>query len=480
LSTLKNNLHAITADGTACNVMVGIGETYLPAFVLALTGSQLACGLTATVPLLLGAILQLFAPYAIQRLHSYRRWVVLCAVIQALSFVPLIIASLTGSFSVAAIFLVIALYWATGQAGGAAWNAWVEGLVPERVRAKFFACRTRYVQIGLIVGFIGGGIALQIGRFKGFGLMPFALLFIGAAISRLVSAKYLDNQSETKYPLKSNSSKPWSDFFAITTQGGNSRIILYILAAQLCCQISGPYFTPYMLGHLKLSYIGYVTLICVSYFARVATVPTWGRLVKKIGVNRLLWLSGLTIVPLPALWDLSDSFTYLIILQVFSGAVWGAYELANLLLIIESIPAAKKINILTVYNFANALAIVGGSFIGGYLLTVFGGGRHAYLMVFLASTMARAVALLILVKIPLRLPVFGLKKKALPLQPILTPPMSAKRPLLKPLGATSRVHVAHTSVPKPAFLRVSASASSEKDAKSKSGFHPAIRGKTDC
>ena len=443
--------------------MVGIGETYLPAFVLALTGSQLACGLTATVPLLLGAVLQLFTPFGMRKLHSYRRWVVLCAVIQALSFVPLIIASLTGSFSVAAVFFVIALYWATGQAGSSAWSAWVEDLVPERVRARFFACRTRYVQIGIIVGFIGGGVALQIGHLKGFGLMPFALLFIGAAISRLISAKYLDFQSDTKLPLKKGSSKPWSDFFAIATQSGNSRIILYILAAQLGCQISGPFFTPYMLGHLKLSYIGYVTLICIAYLSRVAIASTWGRVVEKIGVNRLLWMSGLAIVPLPALWNLSDSFTYLAILQVYSGAVWAAYELANLLLIIESIPAAKKINILTVYNFANAVAIVGGSFIGGYLLTVFGGGRHAYLMVFLVSSIARAAALLFMVKIPLRIPVFGREKKALPAQPVLAPPMAVNRPALKTLVSSARVHSAHKSAPKPAFLRISTSASNEKD-----------------
>jgi MFS family permease len=461
LSTLKNDLQAITADATACNVMVGIGETYLPAFVLALTGSQLACGLTSTVPLLLGAVLQLFTPFVIRKLHSYRRWVVVCAVVQALSFAPLIIASLLGSFSVVAVFLVIALYWATGQAGGSAWNAWMEDIVPQRVRARFFACRTRYVQIGVLVGFIGGGVALQLGHAGGFGLLPFALLFMGAIASRLISAKYLDCQSETQLPRRNGVTKPWNDFLAIT-QSGNGRIILYVLAMQLGCQISGPYFTPYMLGHLKFSYINYVALICIAYLSRVAVASLWGRVVKKIGITQLLWLSGLAIVPLPALWDISDSFTYLAILQVYSGMVWAAYELANLLLIIESIPAAKKINILTIYNFANALAIVGGSIIGGYLLTVFGGGRHAYLMLFLVSTLARAAALLILVKMPLRVPFFDRAKNAFPRQHVLTPTRAAHRSSAKALSTSTRLHSAHKAVPKPAFLRVSASANNEK------------------
>jgi MFS family permease len=473
VSILKNDLRAITADGTACNVMVGIGETYLPAFVLALTGSQLACGLTATVPLLAGAILQLMAPQGIGRLKSYRRWVVFCAVVQALSFVPLVIAALAGSFSVLAVFSVIAIYWATGQAGGSAWNAWVEDLVPERVRARFFACRTRYVQIGYLIGFIGGGVALQIASRHGYVLWPFALLFTGAMLSRLISANRLNTQSESKFISKKSTTTPWHDFFALM-QGGNGRIVIYVLAAQLACQISGPYFTPYMLGHLKLSYLGYVTLICIAYFARVATAPTWGRIVERIGVNRLLWISGLTIVPLPALWDLSDSFTYLAILQVFSGAVWGAYELANLLLILEAIPAAKKVNILTIYNFANALAIVGGSIIGGYLLTAFGGGCHAYLMVFLASSIARLTALMILVKIPVRLPVFGWKKRPAPRQPVLMPP-AVKRPALKPLSPLARVHAVHVTVAKPAFLRTAAKVSNEDSKRKEKAILPAIK-----
>ena len=63
----------------AASLMVGVGETYLPVFVLALSGSQLACGLVTTVPLVIGAVLQLGSPWLMRRCGSYRRWVSLCA-----------------------------------------------------------------------------------------------------------------------------------------------------------------------------------------------------------------------------------------------------------------------------------------------------------------------------------------------------------------------------------------------------------------
>ena len=69
-------------EGAAGSVMVGIGETYLPAFVLASSGSQIACGLVTTVPLMAGACLQLIAPWMVCWLGSYRRWAVRCALLQ--------------------------------------------------------------------------------------------------------------------------------------------------------------------------------------------------------------------------------------------------------------------------------------------------------------------------------------------------------------------------------------------------------------
>ena len=147
---LRADLRAMTADGAASSVMVGVGETYLPAFVLAFSASQLASGLVATVPLLVGAVLQLVAPLAIARLGSYRRWVMLCAAVQVAVFFGLAGAALLGTVSAAVVFLLATLYWAATMATVPAWNAWVATLVPGRVRSRYFARRTRLAR------FVGG------------------------------------------------------------------------------------------------------------------------------------------------------------------------------------------------------------------------------------------------------------------------------------------------------------------------------------
>src|SRR4029078_11317551 len=87
---LRKNLRASVTDGATFSVMVGIGETYFPAFVLELGVGEIASALIASIPILLGAMLQLISPYAVAWLGSNRRWVVACGVLQSAAFLPLI------------------------------------------------------------------------------------------------------------------------------------------------------------------------------------------------------------------------------------------------------------------------------------------------------------------------------------------------------------------------------------------------------
>jgi hypothetical protein len=58
------------ADAASYSIMVGIGETYLAAFALALGTGETFAGLIATLPMLAGASIQLATPWALRRFHS--------------------------------------------------------------------------------------------------------------------------------------------------------------------------------------------------------------------------------------------------------------------------------------------------------------------------------------------------------------------------------------------------------------------------
>ncbi len=103
---------------------------------------------------------------------------------------------------------------------------------------------------------------------------------------------------------------------------------------------------------------------------------------------------------MPLLWNVSDSFPFLVAVQTYAGLTWAGYELAQLLLFFDTIPTERRVGVLTLFNLFNAVAIFGGSIIGGLMLAELGAGRDAYRTLFLASTLVRLVAMLVLVRLP--------------------------------------------------------------------------------
>jgi hypothetical protein len=381
--------------------------------------------------------------------------VVLCAAIQAAALMPLWLGAPTSLLPITLVFTLASIYWGAGMAGSPAWNTWVGILVPCRLRARFFARRTRLSQAGLLAGFLIGGIGLQIGDRMGKPLVGFAFLFFAAVASRMVSAFFLSRQRDAHYPGKELLTLQVHGLLGSLKNEANGRLLMYLLAAQAAVQISSPYFTPYMLGQLEMSYLTYVVLSSTAYVAKILCLPALGRLADRWGTTQLLWNSALAIAPLPAFWLVSDSPIYLFVLQIYSGAVWAGFELAMLLLFFESIPAEKRIAILTIFNFANAAAIVLGSLLGGAILAFLGASREVYWVIFLASSVARGVALLLLV----RLPQVSVKSVPIPTRPLAMRPSlgSMERPVLAGLNHSGGAYLRRDNAekwPRPALVRV--------------------------
>jgi MFS family permease len=376
--------------------MVGMGESYLPAFVLAMGMGQVAAGLITTIPLLAGAVLQLISPAAVRLLGSHRRWVVICAALQATSFLPLAVAALVGRLPVVVAFALTAVYWGAGLGTSPAWSTWVATLVPGRLRPSYFARRTRICQIATLTGFVIGGFALEWGASVDRRLPVFALLFISASLCRVLSTSLLARQSEPRGVPNGHRQVSLREFFGRIRHAGDGRLLVYLLSVQAAAQIAGPYFAPYMLRSINFSYVTYVSLIAVSFAAKAVALPALGTLARRFGPRRLLWLGGVGIVPLSGLWLISNSLPFLILVQFLAGVTWAAYELAMFLLFLETIPSEERTSMLTNFNFANSLATVSGSLVGGALLLGFGKQPETYLLIFGLSSVARALTLVFL------------------------------------------------------------------------------------
>lgn len=403
-SVLRHNMRVSTADATSFGIMVGVGETYLPAFALAIGMGEIVAGLVGSVPLLMGGLLQAISPWILQRGVSEKVWVVSASVLQGCAFLPLFAAAMAGQMSLLWLMVCASLYWAGGLAGGPAWNSWIDKLIPKPVRANYFACRSRAAQIATACGFLGGGALLHFSRSAGWETQAFAVLFALAWLARTYSVCML---SMHRTPL----AKPLRRLAALPTQAASSssvipalpntlvsprNLIMYLVLVQGMVQVSGPFYAPYMLKHLSMSYLGFALLIASMFVAKIIALATWGKFAKRFGPQKLLLVGGALIVPAPALWILTSNYSWLVVVQILSGIGWAAYELGFFLLLFDSVPIVRRVRMLTIYNLANTSAWCCGATVGGLLLYHIGANSTGYYTLFAISAIGRGLAYLFL------------------------------------------------------------------------------------
>ncbi|TAH34294.1 MAG: MFS transporter [Planctomycetota bacterium] len=395
---LARDLAASTLDGGFYSGMVGLCETYLAAFVLALGHSEQAAGLVAGVPILAGAALQLATPAGVRWLGSQRRWVVLCAVVQAASFTPLLLGALLQRMPVALIFLCVALYWASGMATAPAWNGWISTLVPPRIRPRYFAARARVCQASQLCGILAGGVLLQLGAARGRPLLAFAGLFGLAGAARWTSSRFLARQSEPVPIPKDMRSVGLLELLRRFRHQSDGRQIAFMLAMQVAIQLASPYYHPYILRQVGFTYGEFTAVQVAGFLAKILAVVPLGRYARRHGARSLLWIGALGLIPIGPLWTASDGFAYLVGVQCLAGVAYAAYELGTFLLFFDTIRMQERTSVLTLYNLAHATSCFVGAAAGGLLLNALGDARSAYYGLFWTSAALRLFTLPLLAR----------------------------------------------------------------------------------
>lgn len=397
-SRTRHFLRLSTTDAILYSVMVGCGEAYIGAFGLAIGLTEVQVGLLGSVPLLMGAIFQLLSPRFIRQLDSHKKWVILCTLLQAAAFIPLIAMAIIGRGSAPLVFLAAGAYWGANLATGPAWNTWIGTVVPRAVRSRYFAGRSRLAQFGVVAGLVSTGLLLRAQSEEhkaAIFIVPF-----GIAMGARFACTWFHAAIEEKRPIpKPDTKAPIRELIFGKSSASGGRLLLYMLLVQATCNISGPFFTPFMLGELKMSYGLFTVILVSSYTGRIIALPFWGRFAKRFGERALLWVSGLSIIPMSAVWAFTHDPAALIALQVCAGIAWGGYELATFLMLFETIPATQRTGLLTLYNLLNACCVVIGAMIGAVMLSHFGGSTHAYHIIFVGSTIARFITLPFLARV---------------------------------------------------------------------------------
>lgn len=400
---LRRDLRYITIEGSTYCVMQGLGESTLQAFLVALGYASHIAGWVSTLPLFLGAILQNMAPALISKVGSLRRFSVMSVALQAAAFLPLVWAAWTRTLPLWAIYASVALYWAGGYSTGASWNTWIETVVPRAIRPRYFARRSAFCNLLSWGCLLAVGAILKKADEYNLTLPTFGLCFLAAGVSRGIGAYVMSRQSE-KEPLPEGFTVlGFLPALKVLRTSPEGALLLYLLAAQASLQIAVPFLTPYLLGPLNLNHWQFMAVVSTALLARITGLPILSAHARSWGTRGLLVRSGvgLSLIPLLWLWS-SAPLAYYLGVQVLTGFLMAAYDLALMFVYMEAIPAAQRTSVLTRFRLFDTLSMLGGSMIGGGLLLQFGSSLAAYKGLFALSCLARLLALKILPPAPTR------------------------------------------------------------------------------
>lgn len=391
---MRRNLNLSLWDAFFFSIMVGAGESFLPAFALSNGFSETLTGLFSTIPLAMGAVAQLLTPWGLRQVGSVRRWVVVTSAVQALALLPLVFWQEIGLVSHFWMFGIATLYWGAGFAAGPVWNRWMADLVPGNLSAEFFAKRLAISQYGVLLGLLVAGAVLQSNFDLGIFNSPFSLIFLVAFAARAISSFMLSKKEDSPRDV-TQQKRLRTVFKSIMARGYERSLLGFLLLFGATIFISSPFVNPYLLKQLNLNNQVYTFCLIALFLGKIVGYSLTHRFLRDVASERTLIIGALGISPIPALWVFCTSGFSAGALQFAAGLGWGVYESALTLILFRRVSSDSKVALLTIINFVQCAAILLGGLFGGWILEQFGESFQGYVVVFGWSSLLRLTACVI-------------------------------------------------------------------------------------
>ena len=392
----RRSLRYSIFDGGFAAAMIGFGESFFIPYALFLKATTLEVGLLSSLPQAIGSLLQFFSNALIRAAGSRKRLVVAAALIQGLMYMPVVFIFFAETFRVWHLILFTTLYWIFGMILGPAWNSWMGDLIVEDRRGAYFGRRSKITGAATFIAVLVAGAILQ--HYEGAEETPyrgFVVIFLLALLCRMVSVLFLSKQYEPGYVVPHEAEFGFLDFLRQARFRNYGRFVLYLGLMNFSVFLASPFFTPYMLQDLNLSYLIFTVVNAAAIVVKVLSMPVWGRAADRFGARRVLSLTGALMPLVPIFWLLSSDVAWLIAIQAYSGFIWGGFEVAAFSFIFDTTSPQKRATCVAYYNMINGAALISGALLGSLVVRMNALFWSKYLLVFLLSGILRFFASII-------------------------------------------------------------------------------------
>jgi MFS family permease len=367
--TMRHALWFSFADGIFAVAMIALVETHGVAALLSLGASKFEIAMLGSIPLLFSALIQLLTPL-IAVLMTSRKHVVMGAVIgQCVCLLLVASCGYVGGVVAPLLFVLFyALYAMSGSVGVGVWSSWMGDLIPQDIRGRYFAWRSRYFSIAqVVIGISSGYLVQQIS-----GGLPtwqiFAVIYFVATAFRVGSVICVAKQHEpplTFQPVARDFT--YAAFLRKAPSSNFSRFVIFVALIHGTAALSGPFFSVYFLTHLHLPYGTFAFVVNAHLIGTLIMLPFWGRIADHYGnwlVVRVTTI-GAALIPLPYLFLTSPVWLWL--LGFAAGALWSAFGLATFNYVLDAVTPQRRIRCAAYMGTTVGFSVCAFGLLGGWL-----------------------------------------------------------------------------------------------------------------
>jgi MFS family permease len=345
------------------------GNDYASASMVAAGAGDWTVAMMSALNNLVAGFLYIKVPSIIQKMGSRKKAILVLAFLDAIGWLPLI-AILLFFRHINPIWLIPC--WIINLIPGMlltpARSSWLADLVPANIRGRYFGMRAAISGAAYLGTFYIFSYVLQI--FNDRALSGFALLFFIAFVATFICFLIFTKIHNTPVAPEKDANFSFFDFLGEARQRNLGRFILFVALFQFAVYLAYPFFTPYLLGDLHLSYIFYALVFSAQFAARVLIVTFWGKYADKVGNLKVMRIVSFAIPFVPLLWLTSHHIVFLVLVQLFSGACGAGFDLCSGNFIYEAAPAGKRLKYIAYYKALSTLFMALGALAGIYLLGV--------------------------------------------------------------------------------------------------------------
>ncbi len=336
--------------------MVGFAQYFITPFAVFLGLSDFSIGLLRSFSALSSAVGYYFGLWLIQFEKMRKTFISKLIFYQAyllLAFIGLQLLPIDKSVPLIILYSVFLMF---SSAISPIWTGLMRDIVLEKNRASYFGKRNKVAGFFEFVSSLISGAILT--YFTNNPFLGFGIIFLLGFSSRFLSGKLI-----LKHWDPSPKIIPPDISLSFINDKYLNNLALLSAGMLFATNIAAPFFAVFMLKDLNFSYMDFTIATIASILGTLITQPYWGKLIDRYGTRVVLFSTSILIPFIPLLWIPAVDLSYVILIQIYSGAAWAGFDLAifNLLLKI-----ASKRNLESYSAYLNGISVF-GTFFGGLL-----------------------------------------------------------------------------------------------------------------